>query len=186
MLVRYNRQESATCCGKTQSALERDRFQRNMTYLLRAVVSSFPFWLNKRQEKKENVPRRRIEQQFKRNRPPALNIRARPRARLGQLSRNEATGQVDARDGICALRGTPAECILRVADVKWLKGLETRPTCASRRLFYAGVIRISPRTLYEENWPSQCICDHYRVTSSVIATSFYYRYDRWRSSFRSW
>jgi len=63
-----------------------------------------------------------------------LNIRARPRARPGQLSRNEATGQVDARDGICALRGTPAECILRVADVKRLKGSETRPTRVSRRL----------------------------------------------------
>lgn len=117
----------------TRSRLECDRFQRYTTYLLRALLylhSRFD-WI-KDKEKKTNVSRRRIEQQFKRNRPPASNIRACPRVRPGQLSRNEATRQVDARDGICALRGTPAECILRVADVKRLKGSETCPTHVSR------------------------------------------------------
>lgn len=80
-------------------------------------------WSNKRKKKKKTFSVGRSNC-GKRNRPPASNTRTCPRARLGQLSRNEATGQVDARDGICTL-GTPAECILCVADVKRLKGSET-------------------------------------------------------------
>lgn len=36
-LARCDRRENATCCGKTRSALEGDRFQRSTTYLLHAV-----------------------------------------------------------------------------------------------------------------------------------------------------
>jgi len=42
-------------------------------------------------------------------------------------------------------RGTPAECILRVADVKRLKGPVTRPARCSAMSTTSGVTQVSPR-----------------------------------------
>jgi len=155
MLARHDRRENATCRGNTrnQHSKASDAIDFRGIRRICCALSYHHSHVDRIKDKREkkNVSRRRIEQQLKRNRPPASNIRARPRARPGQLSRNEATGQVDARDGICASRGTPAECILRVADVKRLKGPETRPTCSVTSItsskFLRGEASLSMRLL---------------------------------------
>lgn len=84
-----------------RSRIKCDRFQKSMTYPLRALVSlSSHFDRIKEKKKTFSVGRSSYS---KRNHPPASNTWTCPRARLGQLSRNEATRQVDARDGICTL-----------------------------------------------------------------------------------
>lgn len=100
-----------------------DRFQKSTTYPLRAVISLFQFWPNKRRKKKHfpSADRAAVKGII---RSPRILEHVRVLVPVS-FRENEATGQVDARDGICTL-GTPAECILRVADVKWLKGSETR------------------------------------------------------------
>jgi len=142
----YDRWESATCCGEdsvsTRSRLKRDRFQRNTTYLLHAVVSSFPFWI--KDKKKKNISRRRIEQQFKRNRPPALNIRARPRARPGQLSTGwRARWNLRLTRDARRMYSTCRRC----QTVKRLRDTPDPCVATSIASSYASVIQISLRTL---------------------------------------
>lgn len=97
-------------------------------FVARSCIFIFPFWPNKRKKKTFSVGRSSYS---KRNHPPASNTRTCPRARLGQLSRNEATRQVDARDGICTL-GNARRMYSMCRRCQTVKRLWDKPARVSR------------------------------------------------------
>jgi len=161
----YDRWESATCCGEdsvsTQSRLKRDRFQRN-TYLLHAVVSSFPFWLNKRQEKKEHFPSAdRAAVQKESSARLEYSSTSACSSRSAFKKRGDRTGW-RARWNLRLTRDARRmySTCRRCQTVKRLRDTPDPCVATSIASSYASVIQISLRTLWE-NRPSQCNCNRY-------------------------
>lgn len=145
--IRRDKQESATCCGKTQSALGANSNTIDFKEIRICCPLLYLYSSQYSRIKEKRFPLARSSQQLKKNRPVYLEHVC----IFIPVSFRETIGQVDARDGICALRGTPAECILRVADVKRLKSPERHAYQIPRDVYSVVMMVVSPKFLRQNS-----------------------------------